>query len=84
MNKLVLIFLALIAFVRIYAQTPLHIKEQYDFTNNKALFNGTYVGILNYIESGNPINGCAYSEQLGFVLESYINMYKTTGDKAYL
>jgi hypothetical protein len=84
MKKLVFIILVLISFDRINAQKPLPIKEQYDFTNNKALFNGTHVGILNYIESGYPINGYAYGEQLGFVLESYINMYKTTGDKAYL
>lgn len=48
------------------------------------MFNGTHTGILNYIESSNPLNGYAYGEQLGFVLESYLNMYKTTKDKAYL
>jgi len=66
------------------AQKPYPIKEQYDYIHSKAVFNGNYGGILNYLEMTNPLSGYEYGEQLGFVLESYINMYKTTGDKAYL
>src|SRR5690606_14217164 len=54
------------------------------YLHAKAVFNNTYVGVLNYLLSSNPFSGYEYGEQLGYVLESYINMYKTTKDKAYL
>jgi hypothetical protein len=83
MRKLLLLgSLFLIGSVK--SQSNIEIKEQYDYTHSKALYNGTYSGVLSYIESTSPLNQYAYGEQLGFALESHINMYKTTGDKAYL
>lgn len=80
-----LLFFILLSFLNWgRSQSPLAIKEHYDYTHSKVAFNGVYSGIVEYIEYSNPLSEGAYGEQLGYVLESYINMYKTTKDKAYL
>lgn len=84
MRKLILIFSAIILYGSLKAQSSLPIKEQYDYLHTKAVFNNTHTGVLNYLLASNPFSGYEYGEQLGYVLESYLNMYKTTKDKAYL
>jgi hypothetical protein len=65
------------------AQVPHPTKEQYDYLHSKQMIN-SYQGVVNHIYSNNPLSGYAYGESMGYMLESYLNMYETTGDKAYL
>ncbi|MBK6755104.1 MAG: T9SS type A sorting domain-containing protein [Flavobacteriales bacterium] len=85
MRSLSLLFTAL-ASIWCRAQ-PLAIKEQFDYIDQKLIYNGTYAGVIDYItenSGNNPWSGASYGEQVGYFLEGYLRMYETTHDKAYL
>ena len=54
------------------------IKERYDYEK------GIYAAYSNYDDVNNPEQQFNSTEGLGYVLESLIEAYKTTKDKAYL
>lgn len=67
-----------------FAQYEIPAKEQFDKLNHKVVYNGSYNGIVNYMLSTNSWSGYEYGEQIGPTLESYVRMYETTKDKAYV
>lgn len=70
------------------AQVSKQIKEQFDNLHTNFTItsgNNSYAGIVDYIYNyTNPFVNANYGENMGFLLESYLILYKTTGDKAYL
>jgi len=82
LSVIVIIFLIQvnIAFAQ-YADFP--IKEQYDATETKIV--GTPYHYLDYSSTTTPANRRDnLGDRMPYVLESYIKMYETTKDKAYL
>jgi hypothetical protein len=67
-----------------HAQYDVPAKEQFDMLSHKVVYNGSYNGIVNYMLHTNPWSAYQYGEQIGPTLESYVRMYETTKDKAYL
>ncbi len=62
----------------------LRIKELYDYVFQKLDYGNGNKGLENYVRYTNPYSNYGYGEQWGYLLESYLVMYKTTKDKGYL
>ncbi|GIV28655.1 MAG: hypothetical protein KatS3mg027_2469 [Bacteroidia bacterium] len=77
----------LMSFLTFYGQSSyslLRIKELYDYIYQKHNYGNNIQGLENYVRYTNPYYDYAYGEQWGYLLESYLIIYKTTKDKAYL
>ncbi|MCW5900259.1 MAG: hypothetical protein KIT10_13410 [Flavobacteriales bacterium] len=82
--RLVACILLLFITLGTHAQYDVPAKEMFDKLGHKAVYNGTYDGIVSYMLYTNPWSGYRYGEQVGPTLEGYIRLYETTQDKAYL
>ncbi|HRF81334.1 MAG TPA: T9SS type A sorting domain-containing protein [Flavobacteriales bacterium] len=79
--------MAALAACHVCGQFSLPVKEQYDYATHKLLFNGTYAGVVAYIvdnPDNRPWSGYKYGGDVGNILEGYLRLYETTGDKSYL
>lgn len=84
MKKLLLTIIIFSLSYDVYSQVTAPIKEQFDFIQSNLEYPSSSIGLKEYILSGNPYNQYKYGEQIGPMLESYLNMYEATKDKAYL
>jgi hypothetical protein len=81
----------LIAFVlltsSIFAQNCTNFKQLYDYTHSKIPLSGgagSHNGAYNYMLASDSYSSHTFGESLGYLLESYIVMYKATKDKDYI
>lgn len=85
--RLVLTISLLLALTPVQAQMLLPIKEQTDHVVNKALYNGSYPGLVSYLmdnPNANRWQDYDFGEQVGQILHGYLVMYRGTKDKGYL
>ena len=75
----------LIAFVlltsSIFAQNCTNFKQLYDYTHSKIPLSGgagSHNGAYNYMLASDSYSSHTFGESLGYLLESYIVMYKAT------
>ncbi|MEZ4756918.1 MAG: hypothetical protein R2817_08835 [Flavobacteriales bacterium] len=80
-----LFLLTLFSFPSSSAQFLLPVKEQSDHIVHKQLYNGTYIGLASYAtDYVDTWSTYKYPEAVGQLQLGYMQMYRTTKDKAYL
>jgi|JI10StandDraft_1071094.scaffolds.fasta_scaffold112937_3 hypothetical protein len=71
----------------VFAQNCSNFKQLYDYTHKKIPLSGeagNHNGAYNYMLAADPYSSYKFGESLGYLLESYIVMYKATKDKDYI
>lgn len=71
----------------IFAQNCSNFKQLYDYTHSKIPLSGgagNHNGAYKYMLASDPYSSYKFGESLGYLLESYIVMYKATKDKDYI
>jgi hypothetical protein len=84
-TKLFIIFVLLAQLI--YAQTCTNFKQLYDYTHSKIPLSGgagNHNGAYNYMLASDSYSSGRIGESHGYLLASYIVMYKATKDKEYI